>query len=63
MIWIFRSLFKLAFDTLFVSLCVSEFIAMPLSLSVLFLNMSGLSALQQSAVSSRASQGTTKLLV
>lgn len=38
-------------------------ISMPLPLSVLFLNMSGLSALQQRAVSGGASQGTAKLLV
>lgn len=42
---------------------LSVFASLPLPLSPLFLNMSGLSALQQRAVSSRTSQGTTKLLV
>lgn len=49
----------LAFDSFYASASIS----MPLPLSLLFLNMSGLSALQQRAVSSGASQGTAKLLV
>ncbi len=58
----FLLLFFLTLDVC-LSVYVTVFITVPLSLSVVFLNMSGLSALQQPAVSSGASQGITKLLV